>query len=287
MSGTKTILGDNFESGGGSQTILKENATLIQTKEVHLGGRQPDPPVIPRQLPPLDACFLGRDTELATLLEQLQPGRIAAVCGPGGMGKSALAAQAVQRLEADCFLDGVVFHSFYGHPETELALQTIAEAFQIEAKAGLESAVRQVLAGKQALLILDGAEEADDLPAVLALRSTCGVLITSRKRADAQGFRLDLKPLEEQPAAAVFCEHSGAAADDASVAGICKILDGWPVALRSWRERRIRVCTTPRRCFGRIGFAMKSSPPTLSASICLSVSCSPDRKTMGMATNSA
>jgi tetratricopeptide (TPR) repeat protein len=48
----------------------------------------------------------------------------------------------------------------------------------------------------------------------------------------AQGFRLDLKPLEEQPAAAVFCEHSGAAADDTSVQGICKILGGWPVGLR-------------------------------------------------------
>jgi tetratricopeptide (TPR) repeat protein len=113
-----------------------------------------------------------------------------------------------------------------------MALQTICNAFQVEAKAGLASTVRQVLAGRKALLILDGAEEADDLPAVLALRSTCGVLITSRKRADAQGFRLDLKPLEEQPAAAVFCEHSKAAADDESVAGICKILDGWPVGLR-------------------------------------------------------
>ncbi|CAK8712830.1 hypothetical protein LDFHOB_01970 [Candidatus Electronema aureum] len=38
--------------------------------------------------------------------------------------------------------------------------------------------------------------------------------------------------MEEQPAAAVFCEHSGAAADDESVAGICKILGGWPVGLR-------------------------------------------------------
>jgi tetratricopeptide (TPR) repeat protein len=113
-----------------------------------------------------------------------------------------------------------------------MALQTICNAFQVEAKAGLASTVRQALAGRKALLILDGAEEAEDLQAVLALRSTCGVLITSRKKADAQGFRLDLKPLEEQPAAEVFCEHSKAAADDKSVQGICKILDGWPVGLR-------------------------------------------------------
>ncbi|WP_417915850.1 tetratricopeptide repeat protein [Candidatus Electronema sp. JC] len=242
---------NTFNSNGGEQNIAqgdhaigkKENNTqevrgdgniFSSTGNVHVEQHihQPPQPVIPRYLPPLDTCFLGRDTELDALLEQLQPGKVAAVCGPGGMGKSALAAQAVSKLEPDRFPDGIIFHSFYHQPSTDMALQTICNAFQAEAKAGLASTVRQALAGRKALLILDGAEEADDLPAVLALRSTCGVLITSRKRADAQGFRLDLKPLEERPAAEVFCEHSGAAADDESVAGICKILDGWPVGLR-------------------------------------------------------
>jgi tetratricopeptide (TPR) repeat protein len=220
---------NQFNSSGGEQnTGIGDHAIGKQVNYYNT----PPPPVIPHQLPPLDTCFLGRDDDLARLLEQLQPGKVAAVCGPGGMGKSALAAQAVSKLEPGRFPDGIIFHSFYHQPSTDMALQTICNAFQVEAKAGLASTVRQVLAGRKALLILDGAEEADDLPAVLALRSTCGVLITSRKRADAQGFRLDLKPLEEQPAAAVFCEHSGAAADDESVAGICKILDGWPVGLR-------------------------------------------------------
>ncbi len=232
MSDAKIIIGDNFESGGGSQTVVKDQATLYQNSTVHVHQNQPPTPVIPRQLPPLDACFLGRDKELDALLEQLQPGKVAAVCGPGGMGKSALAAQAVHKLEADRFPDGIVFHSFYHQPSTDMALQRIAKAFGIKPEPSLEMDVEDALAGRKALLILDGAEEADDLKAVLALRSTCGVLITSRKRADAQGFRLDLKPLEEQPAAAVFCEHSGAAADDESVQGICKILDGWPVGLR-------------------------------------------------------
>jgi tetratricopeptide (TPR) repeat protein len=79
---------------------------------------------------------------------------------------------------------------------------------------------------------LDGAEEADDLPAILKLCGYCCVLITTKKRADAHGLRLDLAPLEERPAAEIFCACSGAAADDASVKGILKILGGWPVALR-------------------------------------------------------
>jgi len=232
MSDAKIIMGDNFESGGGKQTVVKDGATVIQAKEVHLGSRQPALPVIPRDLQPLDDCFLGRDKELAELVKRLHPGKVVAVCGPGGMGKSALAAQAVHQLEENRFPDGIVFHSFYGQPETEQALQAVCAAFQVEAKAGLASTVRQVLSGKKALLILDGAEEADDLKAVLDLRSTCGVLITSRKRDDAQGFRLDLTPLEDEPAVEVLREHSGLAEDDDAVQGICTILDGWPVGLR-------------------------------------------------------
>jgi hypothetical protein len=201
--------------------------------DIHVYPDPPPPP--PRQLPYLDDCFLGRDTELAELVKQLQPGKVTAVCGPGGMGKSALAAQAVHKLEEldePRFPDGIIFHSFYGKPETEQALKSVCDAFQVEAKAGLASTVRQILSGKKALLILDGTEEADDLKAVLALRSSCGVLITSRKRDDALGFRLDLTPLEKKPAMEVLQEHSGLAGDDDAMQGICKILDGWPVGLR-------------------------------------------------------
>uniref|UniRef100_UPI0040577D0B tetratricopeptide repeat protein n=1 Tax=Candidatus Electronema sp. TaxID=2698783 RepID=UPI0040577D0B len=198
--------------------------------EQHIHSAPPSSP--PRHLPSLDTCFLGRDKQLAELLPLLHPGKVVAVCGPGGMGKSALAAQAVHQLEPARFPDGIIFHSFYSHPRIEQALQRSAKAFGIEAKPSLEIAVEDALAGRKALLILDGAEEADDLPALLKLRGGCEVLITSRKRSDAPGARLDLKPLAEQDAAAVFREYSGVAEDDASVAGICKILDGWPVGLR-------------------------------------------------------
>lgn len=160
-----------------------------------------------------------------------------AVCGPGGMGKTALAAQAVDKLyklEPDRFPDGIVSHTFYHQPQTDMALQSIAKTFDIKPEPTLEAAVRIALAGKKILLFLDGTEEADDLKAVRDdLRSsTWSVLITSRKRTDAQKLRLDLKPLENKVAEDVFCEYSGSAADDSGVQGICKILDGWPVGLR-------------------------------------------------------
>jgi len=229
------LQGDLYSSGGADQYIAQDQATIIKDSVVYIDGNQPESLAVPRYLPPLETCFLGRDKELVDLIDQLHPGKVVAVCGPGGMGKSALAAQVVQKLdelEEDRFPDGIIFLSFYQQPTTDQALQKIAEAFQIEVKADLSTAVQTVLAGKKALLVLDGTEEAEDLKTVLDLRSTCGVLITSRKKTDAQGTRIDLKPLKDKPAAEVFCEHSGLVTDNVSVQGICKILDGWPVGLR-------------------------------------------------------
>ncbi|MCI5183722.1 MAG: tetratricopeptide repeat protein, partial [Candidatus Electrothrix sp. AW1] len=93
-------------------------------------------------------------------------------------------------------------------------------------------AVRQLLAGKQALIILDGAEEADDLPAVLRCCGGCGVLITSRKRSDAPGSLLEVKRLDELPAAEAFRLYSNTAADETTVQTVCEQLGGWPLALR-------------------------------------------------------
>ncbi len=226
---------NRFESNDGEQNIAQGDGVIGKQVNIYYTTKDGAPPPPPRQLPPLDACFLGRDKELSELVKQLHPGKVAAVCGPGGMGKSALAAQAVHtlnKLEKSRFPDGIVFHSFYHQSSTDMALQTICEAFQIEAKAGLATAVQAVLAGKKALLILDGAEEAEDLKAVLDLRNTCGVLITSRKRSDAQGTRFDLQLLADEAAVDVFCAYSKAAADDVTVRDICKILNGWPLALR-------------------------------------------------------
>ena len=56
---------------------------------------------VPLQKPLRTQHFIGREQELAKLLEDLQPGKIVTLCGPGGMGKSALAAEAIWRLAPD------------------------------------------------------------------------------------------------------------------------------------------------------------------------------------------
>jgi hypothetical protein len=116
----------------------------------------------PLQRPARADYFTGREGVLARLLEALRPGAVVTLCGPGGIGKSALAAEAVWALapgdEAPArFPDGILFHSFYGQPDSALAFEHIATSFGADPKPSPASAALQVLAGKRALLILDGA----------------------------------------------------------------------------------------------------------------------------------
>ncbi|XOF34482.1 MAG: tetratricopeptide repeat protein [Candidatus Electrothrix sp. YB6] len=189
-------------------------------------------PSVPQLFPPQDDIFLHREEELTWLYEHLHPDRVVAICGPGGMGKSALAAHAVRKLPADRFSDGIVFHSFYHQPDTTMALQTIAQAFGIAAEADLEQLVRNALIGKQALLILDGTEEAEDLRAVLDLRGGCGVLITTRKKSDSGSLRLELSPLSDDQAEDMLRAWGEISDNQQTIEQLCSLLGGWPIALR-------------------------------------------------------
>jgi len=85
-------------------------------KNVHI--HQPPPYRPPLQRPAQSDHFQDRKAELAQRLSDLQPGAVITLSGPGGMGKSALAGEAVWHLAPDDqpptrFPDGIFFHSFY------------------------------------------------------------------------------------------------------------------------------------------------------------------------------
>jgi tetratricopeptide (TPR) repeat protein len=196
------------------------------------------PAGIPLQRPPRAEHFTDRTKELQRLLDDLQPGQVATLCGPGGIGKTALAAEAVWSLAPENepperFPDGIIFHSFYSKPDSNLALEHIVTSFGAEPKPSLATAARRVLAGKQALLILDGTEEADDLREVLDVRGGCGVLITSRARRDALAERQDVEPLEANDAVDLLRKWGGDRADDdRAAARICELTGYLPLAVR-------------------------------------------------------
>jgi tetratricopeptide (TPR) repeat protein len=246
----EAVMTDNkFDNkGGGDQNIAQGDGAVGKVTQTSIGSHNASTgtgdvhvehhhyPTSKEQpssiLPSEDTIFLHREEELAWLNKHLYPDKVVAICAPGGMGKTALAARALRSLPADRFPDPIIFHTFYHKPATAQALQTIARALGIKAEADLEQQVAAALGSKQALLVLDGAEEADDLAAVLRLRGTCGVLITTRKRTDCGPLRLDLPPLPEEQAKEVLRAYSQVTGEEEAIQGIEKILGGWPVALR-------------------------------------------------------
>ena len=198
---------------------------------------QSGPPPLPLQKPLRTQHFTGRQAELAKLLADLQPGKVVTLCGPGGMGKSALAAEAIWTLSPgdqppDRFPDGIIFHTFYHQPQANLALEKIARAYGVDPRQSPRDAALQALAGRTALLVLDGTEQADDLPAVLAVAGNCGVLVTTRRHADAPDAVQDVTPLPRPESLELLRAWAGRyAAEDAAANDIVRLLGGLPLAL--------------------------------------------------------
>jgi len=192
---------------------------------------------LPMQRPPRPEHFTGREEEVTWLLAELQPGRQVTLCGLGGMGKTALASEAIWRLAPggeppERFPDGVLWHSFYGQPSAEMALDDLARAYGEEVKPNANAAALRALAGRRALMVLDGAEAADNLEAVLAVTGSCGVLLTTRRRGDAPAGWLDLMPLPQAEAVALLAAWGGAYVDDpAAAARVAALLGGLPLAV--------------------------------------------------------
>jgi tetratricopeptide (TPR) repeat protein len=213
------------------------------------GGAPLTPPVasadstgvrpVPLQRPRPAEHFTGRAAELDKLMADLQPGKVVTLCGPGGMGKSSLAAEAVRLLAPshdppDRFPDGIILHQFYQQPQAAQAFETIARAYGVDPRPSPQETARQALANRRALLILDGTEAAtaENLDSVLGVAGGCGVLITTRRHSDAPGDYADITPLPDAESLALLRALAGPYAADEGVANaVIHLLGGLPLAL--------------------------------------------------------
>ena len=211
-------------------------------------------------LPAELTSFVGRRDEVAEVRRLLAGSRLVTLTGVGGVGKTRLALRAAAELRR-AFPGGVWLVRLDQLRDEALVAQAIAGALGLQDRAGFSPAasLAEYLAGRQLLLVLDNCEHLVDAVAKLAdllLRAAAGlrVLATSREALIIDGeMVLPVPPLpvpeEGQPLTAaglgvfpavrLFAERAAQVvpgfavteANMAAVAGICRRLEGLPLAL--------------------------------------------------------
>ncbi|MQA08405.1 MAG: hypothetical protein GEU98_07585 [Pseudonocardiaceae bacterium] len=224
-------------------------------------------PTTPRQLPPDVAGFTGRAGELAELDRVLAAERdcqppIAAVHGPGGIGKTALAVHWAHRVSPR-FPDGQVYLDMRGYGPGEpvdptVALDVVLRAVGVPptrvppGKEERSALLRTRLAERRTLLLLDNVRDADQARPLLPGGGNL-VLITGRSElrglAVRDGaFRCALGELPSDESTSLIAATIGttrAGAEPAAVAELVALCGRLPLALVVAAQRAARYPDAP------------------------------------------
>ena len=210
--------------------------------------------------------LIGREGEIASLTAMLSDpeARLVTVIGPGGVGKTRLALAASEAI-APQLSGGAVLVDLAPLDDARLVVEAIADAAGAGSSRGTSAleAAAAVLRDARALLVLDNFEHvaraAHDVGALLDACAGVTALVTSRHVLGLSGERtLPLAPLAtpdgDEATAAVALFVARARARDpsfeltpevaASVAEICRRLDGLPLAIEL-AAARVAVLAPP------------------------------------------
>lgn len=181
-------------------------------------GRPPPEPPVPAQLPADVRGFVGRDPALARLdlvRARRRPPAVALISGTAGVGKTALALHWAHRV-ATTFSDGQLYVNMRGYDPDHATLSSadairgFLRAFDVPAHRvpddldGLIALYRSTLAGRQVLVIIDNARDAEQVRPLLPGAPGAMAVVTSREQLaglvggdGAEPITLDLLTEEE------------------------------------------------------------------------------------------
>jgi predicted ATPase/DNA-binding CsgD family transcriptional regulator len=211
------------------------------------------------RLPAEYSSFVGRAGEVAELAELLRSARAVTLCGAGGIGKTRLALRLLAAV-ADQFADGVWFIDLGEMRQPELVAVAVASVVGVDEEPGrpLTDTLADAVRHRQALLVLDNCEHllgpcAAICRRLLAAAPDLRVVATSREPLHLAAEivwpvpPLTLPPpgasdperLGEYDAVRLFAERAAAVApgfsigpaNAASIARMCRALDGLPLAI--------------------------------------------------------
>jgi predicted ATPase/DNA-binding CsgD family transcriptional regulator len=188
--------------------------------------------------------FVGRRAEIATAGEMLANHRLVTVTGPGGAGKTRLAAR-VAGGRNDRYPDGIWWVDLSVVTDAAAVAEAAAAAAGVPMMGAPLHALIAHLADRRVLLCLDNAEHLLDAVADLAqelLRrcATVTVLVTSREPLGVPGEALlGVPPMSDDDAVALFVDRARLAkpsfvldgGNERAVRSIVAHLDGIPLAL--------------------------------------------------------
>jgi predicted ATPase/class 3 adenylate cyclase len=226
----------------------------------------------PHNLPVHPTALLGRNDDIALVRERLSRDdvRLLTLTGPGGTGKTRLSLQIAADL-IDQFPDGVFWVALAPISDPDLVASMIAQTLdvRVDARRSIVESLKERLAGKQVLLLLDNFEQilpaASVVSELLSAAPRLKILLTSRAALQVRGEHeypvppLALPDRREAAVPAVLSQYSAVAlfieravaikpdfavtAENApSIAEICHRLDGLPLAIEL-AAARIRLLT--------------------------------------------
>src|SRR5215471_6825093 len=204
--------------------------------------------------------FVGRRAELALVRQALGASRLVTLTGPGGIGKTRLAIEAASSAQR-AFRDGAWLAELGGLRDPALLVAEVARSLGLSGRSArwAVAALAEHLADRHVLLVLDQCEHLADACAVMAdalLRSCPGlhIMATSRHVLGVAGeitvavppmtvpadcplvapdelVRYEAVRLFSDRAADVLPGFTLNPGNGAAVAGVCRRLDGIPLAI--------------------------------------------------------